>query len=148
MPAPGMLSAANEMLSENRDIIIKVRGSSMYPFLRNKKDSVLIVPAKNKKIKPGDIVFLCTPSQSFILHRVIYRNADGYYVSGDAQKVSSGPFRKEQIVGVVTKIWKGKKQINPRTGICYISALLWIVLLPYRHLIIKSRRLLLHLSIK
>ncbi len=136
-----VLTLVKEVISDDRQVIIKVTGSSMYPFLRNKKDRVLIVPITGKNIRTGDIVLLHLGNGKFVLHRVIKKNNKGFYLAGDAQIISSGPHTYDQSVGIVSKVWRGRLQINPRSLIWRLPARMWIGLFPFRHFIIKSGKM-------
>ena len=57
-----MLSQAHELIEEvlnnEGEIVLTVMGNSMFPMLRNKKDSVCIVKVKDKVLKSMTYPFL------------------------------------------------------------------------------------------
>ena len=62
---------------------LQVTGTSMTPYLRNGKDSVLLCPAKN--LKKGDIILYRRPSGRYVLHRIIRIREDYFLCCGDNQ---------------------------------------------------------------
>jgi len=72
-----------EILSEGRTAWITVTGNSMYPFLREDIDSVKLSAASLETIKKGDIVLIRRLTGEYILHRVIRKEDDCFYMVGD-----------------------------------------------------------------
>ena len=56
-----MLSQAHELIEEvlnnEGEIVLTVMGNSMFPMLRNKKDSVCIVKVKDKVLKSKKMTY-------------------------------------------------------------------------------------------
>lgn len=129
------------VIEEIMDIGIRVRitvtGMSMYPFLRENKDSVELSRIDFAKIKLGDILLVQIEEGRYILHRVFRKNKNCFYLNGDAQKTTEGPLLPEQILAKVTAVWRDNKYIACSEKSWRILSYLWRKLFPIRYLIIK-----------
>lgn len=113
-------SLSNEVLVDlTRAVLLKglpfrfqVKGFSMVPFIRD-GDVVTISPLKVAPVKIGKPVAFINPScGKFIIHRVIARNNGCYLIQGDNVFSPDGIIPKENILGVVTKVERGSKNIS------------------------------------
>lgn len=89
-------------LAAGRSVSFKVKGNSMFPFLRNGKDSVHVSPLKRQPVA-GDVV-LFKYKGHHVLHRIIKIEGDIHVIQGDGIYASQECCGKEDIVGVVTHI--------------------------------------------
>lgn len=119
-------------LDEGKDVLLTVTGNSMAPFLRHRRDQVVLVkPADPTTLQPGDVPLYRRQSGQLVLHRIVERD-DGtlrclygereplpsmhssssltYTMLGDAQTQCEPNIRPEQIVAVATAfVRKGKR---------------------------------------
>ncbi len=111
-----MLSQAHELIEEvlnnEGEIVLTVMGNSMFPMLRNKKDSVCIVKVKDKVLKKYDIPLFVRDDGKYILHRVVGIKSDGYVVLGDNQYTKEYSVKHSQVIGVVKGFWRDGKYIS------------------------------------
>lgn len=70
-------------LEKNGAIAFVPKGISMWPILKNKRQSVIVVK-KKEKLKKYDVA-LYTRGDKFVLHRVIEPTDFGYVMCGDSQ---------------------------------------------------------------
>ena len=70
---------------------------SMYPFLREDKDKVELAMTSFSCIKKGDVVLIKRESGEYVLHRVLKKSMDHFYIVGDAQQWIEGPLLPEQL---------------------------------------------------
>ena len=98
-----------EQLKNGGTVVFKPKGISMLPLIRQGQDSVVIT--KNIfPLKKYDIPLYRRDDGSFILHRIIKICDDGTYtMCGDNQVVLEHGIKDSQIIGVVTKVNRGKK---------------------------------------
>ena len=97
-------------IEKNGVIAFVPKGRSMWPFLKNKSQSV-IVTKKTDELKEFDVIFYVRNGNIFVLHRIIKVLGDGkYLVSGDSQLFTE-IVSDEQIFGVMQGFYKGKKYI-------------------------------------
>jgi len=59
-----------ELLEQGHYVKMPVSGNSMYPLLRDGKDSVEFVPCNFETISKGDIVLVQRKDGRFVMHRV------------------------------------------------------------------------------
>ena len=85
-------------------------GNSMWPFIKNKKTSV-IVTQKEERLKVFDVAFYERANGDFVLHRVLEVTEDGYVVSGDSQ-TEKEVVKESDVYGVLCGYYQGKKYID------------------------------------
>ena len=101
-----------EELNKNGVIAFVPKGNSMWPTLKNKKQSV-IVKKKDKKLRPMDVAIYKRESGSNVLHRVIKTTKLGYIMCGDSQ-FNLEKVKEENVYGVMTGFYRGKRYIDVR----------------------------------
>ena len=97
-------------LEKNGVIAFVPGGNSMWPTLKNRGQSVIIVK-KEQKLKALDVAFYQRADGTFVLHRVIKVTDFGYYMLGDSQ-VNPEKVEEEQVFGVMQGFYSGKKSIE------------------------------------
>ena len=70
-----------DVLEEKGIYVGTVNGTSMFPMLRNKKDTVIIKPLTGK-LKKYDIT-LYRKRNLYVLHRIVKVTPGGYIICGD-----------------------------------------------------------------
>ena len=96
-------------LEKNSILAFVPGGNSMWPTLKNRGQSV-IVQKKTDRLKPLDVA-LYTRGEIFVLHRVLEVIDGGYIICGDSQ-FSLERVKEEQVFGVMTGFYRGKKYID------------------------------------
>lgn len=99
-----------EELNKNGVIAFVPKGNSMWPTLKNKKQSV-IVKKKTKRLRPMDVALYKRESGANVLHRVIKTTKLGYIMCGDSQFVLE-KVKEENVYGVMTGFYRGKRYID------------------------------------
>lgn len=135
-----MASLSNKIYSKGSALCFKVRGSSMYPFIRD-GDILAIQPVEISDLRIGDIVSFESGSQKIIAHRLIQKQLQKGTVflrtRGDAVKKPDDFITEKQIVGRVFKIKRGHKIIQINRGFRLIAAIIWTRCSPLGPLSIK-----------
>jgi len=131
-----------ELLNDGRKAWITVTGMSMYPFLREDKDCVELSSACITSIKRGDIVLIKRVSGEYILHRVLYKKKEYFYIIGDAQQWIEGPLKPEQLIAVVTAVKRKNHQFTCQSKWWKLLVDLWLNIIPLRHLALKGIRVI------
>jgi hypothetical protein len=135
-----------ELLLLDKKIRLTVTGTSMYPFLRANIDSVELYHKDFCQVYIGDIVLVVRKNKEYVLHRVLHKKKDCFYIVGDAQEWIEGPLNPEQLIAVVSSVWRRNKIIKCSSIYWRLLTLIWIELRPFRYFIINSygrlRRLL------
>lgn len=99
-----------EELNKNGVIAFVPKGNSMWPTLKNGKQSV-IVKKKDKKLRPMDVALYKRESGSNVLHRVIKTTKLGYIMCGDSQ-FTLEKVKEEDVYGVMAGFYRGKRYID------------------------------------
>ena len=104
-------------------------GVSMYPMLRDRRDTVVISPC-GERLKKYDVP-LYRRGNDYVLHRVIGLSPDGYIIRGD-NCLKKEDVKEEQIVGVLTTFFRGNKEIDMGGFFYRAYARCWCFLFPLR----------------
>jgi signal peptidase I len=127
-----------EILNQGGKARITVTGMSMYPFLRQYIDSVELSPTCFNSIRRGDIVMINRDSGYYVMHRVLKKENNHFYIVGDAQQWIEGPLRPDQLVAIITTVWRGNKLISCSKVWWQLLSCIWIYLLPVRYMIMNT----------
>lgn len=125
------VSALRELVEAGREVSMPVVGSSMAPFLIHGRD-LFFFRKPDRDLRVGDMVFFCRDSGQYVMHRIIRIQEEGYFLVGDAQREIEGPIRREQIFGLVTRVKRKGKMIQPGDFWWEFFAHAWLRLLPAR----------------
>lgn len=130
-----------ELFERGQSVKFAVTGMSMFPFLREGIDSVEAIKADFNSIKYGDIVLILRNNEDrYIMHRVIEKEVDCFFIVGDAQTIIEGPIYPEQIIAFVSAIWRDDKRIECSDKKLRFLTILWLKLRPFRGVILKIAR--------
>lgn len=97
-------------IEKNGAIAFVPGGNSMWPMLKNKKQSVIVV-AKTQRLKKFDVAFYLRDNGAFVLHRVMQVLDDGYVMCGDSQ-FTLEKVKEENVFGIMTSFYRGKKCVE------------------------------------
>jgi len=98
----------------NLPVWIQVISNSMYPWIRAKKDKVMIIPVKAEELRIGDIVMFpaCREDADYYLHRIYKFDGDKVQTMGDANKDPDVWIDKKEILGKAIMIQRGDITID------------------------------------
>ena len=120
-----------QLINDGSDINITVTGTSMFPMLRSREDSVVITKAPGV-LKKYDLPLYKRDNGEYILHRIIKRKPDCYFMNGDNQYFVEKGITQNQIVGIVKGFYrKGKYFEVTHTGY-RIYCRFWVAIRPFR----------------
>lgn len=118
-----------ECMEQGQEVVFTITGNSMSPFLRNRKDQVVLTTCDPTALQPGDVPLYRRRSGKYVLHRLVERD-DGvtrtrygvdeplpprctslqYTMLGDAQWQEEPGIAPDQIIAVATAfISRGKR---------------------------------------
>jgi signal peptidase I len=129
-----------DLLKSGMGTKITVTGMSMYPFLRENIDSVELSASSFDSIHYGDIVLILRQSGEYVLHRVVRKKENLFYMIGDAQQWTEGPLHPKQLIAVVTSVWRKDKRIECSNFWWRTLSLVWLKLIPFRYFLIRAYR--------
>ena len=153
-----------ECFDQGREVVLTVTGHSMSPFVRNRKDQVVLTACDPTALQPGDVPLFRRLNGKYVLHRIVERD-DGvtcirwgrdealpshcdslrYTMLGDAQWHEEPDIAPDQIVAVATAfICRGKRWECNSTA--YIrNRMRWHRLLPLRPVLVHLYHMPRHL---
>lgn len=99
-----------DVLKEEGLFVSTTVGVSMYPMLRNRRDTIIVKPYEGR-LKKYDVP-LYKRGDNYILHRIIEVHPESYVICGDNCMQKEYGITDEQILGVLTGFYRGNKQIN------------------------------------
>lgn len=99
-----------DVLKNEGVYIATISGISMYPMLRNRRDTVVIKPYEGR-LKKFDVP-LYKVGDRYILHRIIKVLPDSYIIRGDNLWEKEYGITDEKILGVLTSFYRDEKKIN------------------------------------
>lgn len=89
----------------------RVTGTSMLPSIRA-GDVIHLSPFQGRVPEIGDVVARMADShQSIVIHRIIKIQKQGYLIKGDSLFRADGLFHRESIIGFVSGIQRGNREI-------------------------------------
>ena len=99
-----------EEIAQGKPVRFRLKGNSMFPLLKNEKDSVILEKCPTDELKPMDVV-LFRYRGSHVLHRIIQRNGDDLLIQGDGSIVAIEQCMVNDVVGKVTSICRSSGKI-------------------------------------
>lgn len=137
-----LFPAICELLQNNQRVRITVTGDSMMPFLREDTDSVELSAVSFEDLRLGQILLIKRTCGKYILHRLVYKKKDCFYIAGDAQSWVEGPLYPGQLIAVVSNIWRGDRLVSQSSIFHHLLSCLWWLRLPIRYVLLKIYRFL------
>jgi hypothetical protein len=97
-----------EVLLSHGKYIGPTVGVSMLPMLKNRRDTIVVVP-KTEKLQPLDVA-LYKRGKQYVLHRVLRQTETGYIIRGD-NCYSDENVPEEAVIGVLREFFRKGKHI-------------------------------------
>lgn len=120
---------------ENKDVIITVEGSSMWPFFKSGVTKVKL--SKKNEYKRLDVV-LARYNNRYVLHRIVFKGKRFIYLRGD------GLLRREVIEAydIYAKVvsYTNKKEIKTSNFFYKFRVRIWLLLRPIRRIFLLFRK--------
>ena len=98
-------------IKENGEFIAIPVGTSMYPMLRNRRDSVYLVRYNGEGLKKYDLPVYKRSNGQQVMHRCLGKDDNGYIMCGDNQWVLEHGIQDEQIIAVAKGFYRDEKYI-------------------------------------
>ena len=90
-------------IAEGKSVKFRVKGNSMYPFLRDGYDLVILEKCSTDSLKPMDVI-LFRYRGIYILHRIIKRDGVRLLIQGDGVISAIEQCTVDDVVGKVVKV--------------------------------------------
>ena len=104
------LKQIEEVLETEGVLVSTTVGTSMYPMLRNRKDTIVVKPCQGRLKKYDVALYKC--GASYVLHRVLEVLPDSYIIRGDNCDAKEYGIKDAQILGVLVECYRGEKLLN------------------------------------
>ena len=127
-----------DVLAEEGLFVSTTVGVSMFPMLRNRRDTIIVMPYEGR-LKKYDVP-LYKRGSDYILHRIIEVLPDSYVICGDNCIQKEYGITDEQILGVLTGFYRGSKQIDMDSWGYKLYVRVWCKLYPIRKIYGRMRR--------
>ena len=121
-----------KLLAKGKTIQIKPQGYSMYPMFVPERDQAVIAPVRVDKLKRGDVVLYRRTSGTLVLHRILKRGPEGFYMVGDNQDEVEGPLSETQIMGRLIRFVRKGRTYSVTNPVYQAAAGIWLFLRPVR----------------
>lgn len=105
-------------------------GVSMYPMLRDRRDTIIIQPCHGR-LKKYDVP-LYRRGEKYVLHRIVKVLPDSYVICGDNCIRKEYGISDRQIIGVLTGFYRDGKVIDMNGYGYRFYARIWVWLYPFR----------------
>lgn len=105
-----------EVLEQEGVYVSTIAGVSMYPMLRNRRDTIVVEPYEGR-LKKYDVP-LYKVGNNYVLHRIIEVLPDSYVIRGDNCINKEYGITDQDILGVLTAFHRDGKEVN-MSGIGY-----------------------------
>lgn len=119
-------------VESGKEVVLTVTGNSMRPFIKDKRDQVILVKADANKLRVNDVPLYKRRNGKYVLHRLVKIENEKYTMLGDAQVKLEPGIEPDQIVAVAKGfIRKGKTYLcDSKEYKKYVS--FWNSMMPMR----------------
>ncbi len=110
IPNQESYASIEQVIAEQGVSISTVKGISMYPLLRQRRD-MIVVEKLNRPLKKHDVPLYRHSSGKLILHRILKITPDCYIIRGDNTYVLEY-VPKENVIGVLKEFYRNGKRYD------------------------------------
>ncbi len=133
IPNEILFPEVERLLAEGHEIILRTKGSSMFPFIVGDRDSVVL--QQMDSVRVGDIVLAHLPD-NYILHRVYRIIGNDIYLMGDGNQCAVERCVRNAICGKVKQIIRAGRVVECDSRKERLLVMSWRWLLPVRKYIL------------
>lgn len=134
-----------ELLRRDGKLVYQVKGSSMTPMLRERKD-IVVISAVSGRLRKNDVA-LYRIGNNYVLHRVIKARSDSYVLRGDANYLSE-TIPIQNVFGVLTSFVRNGKEYSVANWRYRAYCVVWQTIFPLRSFLLRRRRFLITIARK
>lgn len=133
-----LLTEVTDLLRKGEQVVLKVKGNSMLPYIVGWRDSVKIKSFGS--YSKFDVVLARTSMGVFVLHRIIDISADNVVLMGDGNVKGVEQCKLADISGRVIEVINGDKIIDYNTESVKRKGYIWYKLRPVRRYLLAIYR--------
>lgn len=119
-----------EVLKEKGVYVSTTVGVSMYPMLRNRRDTIIIRPYEGR-LRKYDVP-LYKRGKDYVLHRIVKVLPDSYVICGDNCLHKEYGITDGQIIGVLTEFYRDGTHIDMNGTGYRLYSRFWVAAYPVR----------------
>lgn len=127
------LKPIEEIIEDEGFYVSRVKGPSMKPMLRERKDRIIIREAP-ERLNKYDIALYRYSNSSYVLQRVVDFDGYAYVMCGDNSVHKIYGIMDMQIVGVLTEFYRGKRRIGCKNKFYRLYVRFWWGMYPLRRI--------------
>lgn len=106
IPNDILIGEIDILLREGKDVELMAKGSSMNPFIRGGRDSVILRRMADDELAPGDIVLAEYRKGCYVLHRVLEVRGENVLLMGDGNVAGREQCHRQDIIGKAIAVVK------------------------------------------
>ncbi len=127
-----LLPFIEDAFLNNKTFKLQITGTSMLPLLVAGRDSVILKKV-SEPLKTGDLPLYKRADGTFVLHRIVGSDSNGFIMCGDNQSQKESGITENQIIGIVTAITrKGKTfSVDDKKYLKYVN--FWLKMLNVKY---------------
>lgn len=114
-----------QYINANGEFVAIPVGTSMYPMLRNRRDSVYLIKYDKTGLKKYDLPVYKRADGSQVMHRCLGKDSNGYIMCGDNQWFLEHGVKEEQIIAVAKGFYRDEKYIPNENSFYKLYYKLW-----------------------
>ncbi|MGN1134549.1 MAG: S24/S26 family peptidase [Oscillospiraceae bacterium] len=113
-----------DVVDSGGEFLMYPKGVSMLPFIKEGRDSVMLVKQKGD-LKKNDIPFYKRDDGHYVLHRVMKAENGVYTICGDNQTYLEKGITNDQIIAVVSYVNRKGKKVDSSSLLYKIYLFFW-----------------------
>ena len=127
-----MMEQIRELIAEGKTVTLTVKGNSMNPFMVHLRDQITLGPWTDTDLKPGTVALVKDIRGSYLIHRIIRRDAQGVTLLGDGNIGMTETATFDNVIGIMLSATR-KGRVIQADSLCWKSyTWLWRILTPVR----------------
>lgn len=134
-------SSFEEVIEKHGVLVYTASGDSMLPFIREKRD-ILIIEKPKGRLKKYDVPLYKRDSGQYVLHRVIKVRENDYVICGDNRVNKEYGITDSHIIGVLKAVNRNGKMLYTDSKLYRIYIHIWCDFFFVRRLVVKTNSFL------
>ncbi len=139
LPNEIVIAEAQKLIEEGQDVLLRVKGNSMLPFIRGGEDFAVLRKV-SQSLKRWDIVLAQDLNGRLIIHRIIDITPECVTLMGDGNLGYVEYCAPDGIIARLENIKRGERLIECNTSWARRKAIVWYHLRPARRYLLAIYR--------
>lgn len=139
--AGASVTDVEHVLAQGGPLVSTTVGVSMWPMLRNRRDTIVVWPLPaGERLRVGDVA-LYRVEDRYVLHRVVAVEPGWYRIRGD-NCLTTEHVRDEQVLGRLGEFYRAGRRVSCESPAYARYWRAWLALWPVRRPLKRLRRVL------